>query len=349
MNTPSGGSGVTSGEYIVHHKRKAGQRVLVLVRRCIDDASDPAPAIAHASPSCRSASPSASAASSTLASTRRWPLHHGESPAAYPAAARLRFFRRSRSVGQRGRKSEMTLRIACLHNPGMRLATSDAQQFDMPDAGVAILRTRSCVEGLGETRQRVDAAFGSPASSCSPALRQRRATSAVTPDLSRAKLQAGARPSAKACVTSPTTPARPLQRSAFLHRRQHVAIFPGLAVDDAVGMQADARERRGEEIATAQAPQHRPGMRARIPAANKVAAAAYSLAGPPSITSCRWPRAIPPPGRCPSIDGSPKGNTAVLSQARMGPACSRLPTQFGNSHRLAGEGHPQSPRSGFSL
>ena len=46
--------------------------------------------------------------------------------------SKLPLFRRSRSVGQRGRKSETTLRIACLHNPRMRLAALDAQQLDVP-------------------------------------------------------------------------------------------------------------------------------------------------------------------------------------------------------------------------
>jgi hypothetical protein len=44
----------------------------------------------------------------------------------------------------------------------------------------------------------------------------------------------------------------------FFHRRQHVSILPGLAIDDAVRMQADPRQSRGEQIAAMQAPDHRP-------------------------------------------------------------------------------------------
>src|SRR4051812_18768584 len=44
----------------------------------------------------------------------------------------------------------------------------------------------------------------------------------------------------------------------FFHCRKHIAVVPGLAVDDAVGVQTDARERGGEEIAPAQTPEHRP-------------------------------------------------------------------------------------------
>lgn len=44
----------------------------------------------------------------------------------------------------------------------------------------------------------------------------------------------------------------------FFHRRQHVGIFPGLAIDDAVRMQADPRQRRREQIAAMQAPDDRP-------------------------------------------------------------------------------------------
>jgi len=44
---------------------------------------------------------------------------------------------------------------------------------------------------------------------------------------------------------------------SFFHRRQHVGIFPGLAIDHAVRMQADAGKRRGEQIAAVQAPDDR--------------------------------------------------------------------------------------------
>ena len=43
----------------------------------------------------------------------------------------------------------------------------------------------------------------------------------------------------------------------FFHRRQHVGIFPGLAIDHAVRMQADARQSRREQIAAIQAPDDR--------------------------------------------------------------------------------------------
>src|SRR5271155_4039550 len=45
---------------------------------------------------------------------------------------------------------------------------------------------------------------------------------------------------------------------AFFHRRQDIAILPGLAENHAVGMQTDARQSWRKKIATAQTPQHRP-------------------------------------------------------------------------------------------
>ena len=44
---------------------------------------------------------------------------------------------------------------------------------------------------------------------------------------------------------------------AFFHRGQNVVVFPGLAEDDAVRMQADACESGCKEVTPSQAPQHR--------------------------------------------------------------------------------------------
>jgi hypothetical protein len=63
-----------------------------------------------------------------------------------PRAGKSRLTRRSRSLGQRGRKSEMTRRIARLQHPGTRLTTSDAQQFDMP------MLARELIERAGRRR-----------------------------------------------------------------------------------------------------------------------------------------------------------------------------------------------------
>jgi hypothetical protein len=51
---------------------------------------------------------------------------------------------------------------------------------------------------------------------------------------------------------------QPPAAETFLHRRQHLAILSSLAVDHAIRVQADTEEGRGEEIASAQAPQHGP-------------------------------------------------------------------------------------------
>ncbi len=45
---------------------------------------------------------------------------------------------------------------------------------------------------------------------------------------------------------------------AFLHRQQHIAVAARLDVDHAVGVEPGQAERRGEQIAPAQAPEHRP-------------------------------------------------------------------------------------------
>jgi hypothetical protein len=66
-------------------------------------------------------------------------------------------------------------------------------------------------------------------------------------------------------VTSPTTEASPLQRNPSSCRGQHVAVFPRLAIDDAVGMQSDTRKRWRKKIATAKAPEHGSGQALRTP------------------------------------------------------------------------------------
>lgn len=45
---------------------------------------------------------------------------------------------------------------------------------------------------------------------------------------------------------------------AFLHREQHIGVAARLDMDHPVGMEAGKAERRGEQVAPAQAPEHRP-------------------------------------------------------------------------------------------
>ena len=72
---------------------------------------------------------------------------------------------------------------------------------------------------------------------------------------------------------------------AFLDRRQNFPVAAGLAIDDAVRMQSDARQ------ALARKDRARAGTKKRPPEARENAAtkradvAAYSAAGPASITS----------------------------------------------------------------
>lgn len=87
---------------------------------------------------------------------------------------------------------------------------------------------------------------------------------APTPDdqrrdarLSRAKLQA-ARSVERNARDFSHDPGKPLAMKPLFHRGKNVAVLPRLAIDDAVRMQADTRERRREKIAPAQAPKHRP-------------------------------------------------------------------------------------------
>ncbi len=50
---------------------------------------------------------------------------------------------------------------------------------------------------------------------------------------------------------------KPAMAQPFFHRRQNFSILPGLAIDHAIWMQADARKGRGEEIAAVQTPDYR--------------------------------------------------------------------------------------------
>ena len=122
-----------------------------------------------------------------------------------------------------------------------------------------------------------------------------------------------------------------LAAQAFFHRRQHVAVLPGLAVDDAIGMKTDARKGGREEIAAAQAPENRARNtrdECRPRTASRVAA--YSLAGPPSITSCRCPSARPPPGRRSSSSrDAERQHRALAGAVRFRPL--QPAAQFGNS------------------
>jgi hypothetical protein len=115
MNTPSGGSGVTSGEYITHQRPRRSSAASsssgfasTTVRSGTRDC-----ACVTVTPQER---PQRIAALSTLASTRRWPSMRAVTSGLSRGGASLPC-RRSRSLGHSGRKSEMTLRIACLQNP----------------------------------------------------------------------------------------------------------------------------------------------------------------------------------------------------------------------------------------
>ena len=139
-------------------------------------------------------------------------------------------------------------------------------------------------------RQRVAAAFGSPAWLLFLSrLRQRRMTSAVTP-LSPAQSCRRREALSESRVTSPTTPARPLHFKPFFHRGKNVAVLPGLAKDHAIGMQTDARERRRKQIAAAQTPEHR-SLQAREDAGDEQCGKSGNIGSP------RRPRSLHADGR----------------------------------------------------
>ena len=142
---------------------------------------------------------------------RRWPcmmaVTSGLSRDGMPDA-----FRRSRSVGQRGRKSEMTLRITCLHDPCMRLATPDPQQFDAPVLALESVKSRRWRRDVGlpasARRRRLLRLRGLSRPSFASAGSRRRSR-----PIHPRRAATDARYSAPRRVTSPTTPASPLQRS----------------------------------------------------------------------------------------------------------------------------------------
>ena len=121
---------------------------------------------------CPAPSPAAAAAGLTAASSRRPPAsdHRGERRLLQPASPAVRRSRlgsrparRSRSIGQRGRKRYMTRRIRHLHHPSIRrLAAAAAQQLDPPARAPdpRLVRAWAAATGSAAIRQRVTAALG---------------------------------------------------------------------------------------------------------------------------------------------------------------------------------------------
>jgi hypothetical protein len=232
----------------------------------------------------------------------------------------------------------MTRRIARLQHPGTRLTTSDAQQFDMP------VLAREFIERASRRRSGRDPpARGGGIGFCglfffagmTPAPdEKRRYTRLAGTELQAAgggerKMRRFADDTGKAFASQP-----------FFHRRQHVPVFPGLAVDDAVGVQSDAGESGGEEIASAQAPENG----TRQPREDS----GGENAGNGSVLTRRtrfddfvqmtqaqsiaWQMLIdsldPEGQRCGRADAMPRHPFQAGAK-------------FGNSCRLAGQGHPR--------
>jgi hypothetical protein len=123
-------------------------------------------------------SPSAEAASSRLATMRRCPSMAASTSGLSRGGAAWSF-RRGRLVGQRGRKTETTP----AHRKPPR-SKSEVRRLSRATIQLAGAGGRCDRKGLGPrdlaTRQRVVAAFGSPAKTFSPAVRQRRSSRGVT-------------------------------------------------------------------------------------------------------------------------------------------------------------------------
>lgn len=139
----------------------------------------------------------------------------------------------------------------------MGFAAPHAQQFDQPALALQIFKTRwrrwmgrDAPAGGRGVRFAGKAFLGGVAPT--PDHQRRDA------GFFRAKLQAARRIERNARDFS-DDPGKPLATKPLFHRRKNVAVLPRLAIDDAIRMQADTRERRRKEIATAQAPKHRPG------------------------------------------------------------------------------------------
>jgi hypothetical protein len=139
----------------------------------------------------------------------------------------------------------------------MRLATAQAQklykpllplQAVKPESGGRVRRNSPAGRGgIGLARERFFRRIA-PAS-------QHKGGYAGLP---RAKLKAsGGREREPRDFTHDT--GKPGASQTFLHGRQHIPVVPCFAVNDTIGRQPDASERRSEQIAPAQTPQYRAG------------------------------------------------------------------------------------------
>ena len=119
---------------------------------------------------------------------------------------------------------------------------------------------------------------------------------------------AAARPSSKAGLSRQRQhqnrredPPRNRRERIFRRRPRHRSPVPG----EGRPVRSPARNRSGRVTHHSTFP----AVRAAIPAANSAAAAPSTAPFPPPATSCRPPKANPPPGRTLSIAATPNGKT----------------------------------------
>src|SRR5229473_199661 len=168
----------------------------------------------------------------------------------------------SRSVGQLGSQSDMTRRIAFLHQPGRRRSAAAAHQLDTPEG-----QAKAGLTGRA-ARRRCDAPARDRRAR-RPALRRRRAGRAPAPqheagDAARlaGELQAAA---GGRCERADLAEHRGQGGAAqpLLHRPQYVAVVTTARDDEALGRETASSQAGGVEIARREAPEDRSVVPAR--------------------------------------------------------------------------------------
>jgi hypothetical protein len=248
---------------------------------------------APCSPACRRAGRRRARPRRRPAPTRRRPSRPIRTSGASGGGAASPDFLLRRSVGQLGRKSDTTLGIAGLHfkictfSGPARISSSCQRARPTPGTG-------SGVDGRTETRQRVSrrsaARNRSPRSAAASGewrCRSRRSF--------RRRAAGAARPSSKAGRSrqrrrrgrhGEDLPRNRRERS-FRRRLRHRSPVGGRPAWAIAGAKRSGRVTHHSTL---------PTVRAAIPAANSAAAAPSIAPLPPPATSCRPPKANPPPG-----------------------------------------------------
>ena len=207
-------------------------------------------------PACRDEGPRARAAALAAVTTRRGPSRPTRTSGASGGGAAAPSLRRSRSVGQVGRKSETTRwhrtppASKSAHSPArLRISSTSQRARPMPGTG-------SGADGRAVTRQRVTDAVGCPKSAASVARRQRRTAMPIVPERLGGELQPARGGHRQARHLGHHR--RPARHAAGLPRKQAstVCSSPASTWITRSGMQPGLAQGRREQVGPGHAPEH---------------------------------------------------------------------------------------------